>query len=104
MAGMWSNLPATRSSRSGTSLPEEGTPDSVPRADQWQWTMRTAECALAIRERLANYKVENANLYLKLAVSTGSITTAHVGGVFNRWEFLVNRQSARGGGDCQQPR
>ncbi|NTU54696.1 MAG: AAA family ATPase [Anaerolineales bacterium] len=68
---------------------EEGTPDSVSRADQWQWTMRTAECALAIRERLANYKVENANLYLKLAVSTGSITTAHVGGVFNRWEFLL---------------
>ncbi|HSQ39663.1 MAG TPA: adenylate/guanylate cyclase domain-containing protein, partial [Anaerolineales bacterium] len=67
----------------------DGTVDSVSRADQWQWTMRAAECALAIRERLANYKVENANLYLKLAVSTGSITTAHVGGVFNRWEFLL---------------
>ena len=67
----------------------DGEADSVSRADQWQWTMRAAECALEIRERLSNYKVENANLYLKLAISTGSITTAHVGGVFNRWEFLL---------------
>jgi class 3 adenylate cyclase len=51
--------------------------------------MRAAECALEIRERLSKYRVENARLYLKLAVSAGSITTAHVGGVFNRWEFLL---------------
>lgn len=61
----------------------------VSRADLWQWTMRTAECAIAVRERLSNYKVEDASLYLKLAVSTGSITAAHVGGVFSRWEFLL---------------
>jgi len=67
----------------------EGEAASVSRADQWQWTMRVAECALEIREKLSNYKVENANLYLKLAISTGGITTAHVGGVFNRWEFLL---------------
>ena len=66
-----------------------GGADSISRADQWQWTMRAAECALEIREKLSNYKVENENLYLKLAISTGSITTAHVGGVFNRWEFLL---------------
>lgn len=63
--------------------------DTISRADQWQWTMRAAECAIRIRERLTNYHVENANLYLKLAVSSGTITTAHVGGVFNRWEFLL---------------
>ena len=51
--------------------------------------MRAAECAIKIRERLTNYKAEDANLYLKLAVSTGRINTAHVGGVFNRWEFLL---------------
>jgi len=67
----------------------DGTAGSVTRADQWQWTMRAAECAIEIREKLSNYKVENDNLYLKLAVSTRSITTAHVGGVFNRWEFLL---------------
>ncbi len=67
----------------------DGIAEPVSRADQWQWTMRAAECALAIRERLSNYKVENSTLYLKLAVSAGNITTAHVGGVFNRWEFLL---------------
>ena len=67
----------------------EGTSDPVSRADLWQWTMRTTECAIEIRERLSNYKVESENLYLKLAISTGNITTAHVGGVFNRWEFLL---------------
>ncbi|HET9907383.1 MAG TPA: AAA family ATPase [Anaerolineales bacterium] len=61
----------------------------VSRADQWQWTMRVAECALKIREQLNNYRVEDSNLYLKLAISTGNITTAHVGGEFNRWEFLL---------------
>jgi class 3 adenylate cyclase/tetratricopeptide (TPR) repeat protein len=65
------------------------TADPVTRADHWQWTMRAAECAIKIRERLTNYKAEDANLYLKLAVSTGRISTAHVGGVFNRWEFLL---------------
>jgi class 3 adenylate cyclase/tetratricopeptide (TPR) repeat protein len=73
------------------SIPEEdsGVPDPISRADHWQWTMRAAECAIKIRERLTNYKAEDANLYLKLAVSTGRISTAHVGGVFNRWEFLL---------------
>ena len=72
-----------------TIVSDDGTTDSVSRADQWQWTMRAAECAIEIREKLSNYKVENENLYLKLAISTGNITTAHVGGVFNRWEFLL---------------
>jgi len=70
-------------------VPDSGTAGPVSRADQWQWTMRAAECALKIRERLTNYKAEDASLYLKLAVSSGSIVAAHVGGVFNRWEFLL---------------
>jgi class 3 adenylate cyclase/tetratricopeptide (TPR) repeat protein len=68
---------------------DSGEPDSVSRADQWQWTMRAAECALAVRQRLSNYKVEDSNLYLKLAISSGNITAVHVGGVFNRWEFML---------------
>ena len=63
--------------------------NAITRADQWQWTMRVAECAIKIRERLNNYRAEDSNLYLKLAISTGNITTAHVGGEFNRWEFLI---------------
>lgn len=68
---------------------DSGAVDSVSRADQWQWTMRAAECAIAIRQRLSNYKAEDSHLYLKLAVSSGEITAVHVGGVFNRWEFLL---------------
>jgi class 3 adenylate cyclase/tetratricopeptide (TPR) repeat protein len=68
---------------------DSGTVGPVSRADQWQWTMRATECALRIRERLTNYQAEDANLYLKLAISSGVITTAHVGGVYNRWEFLL---------------
>ena len=68
---------------------DDGTAGPVSRADQWQWTMRAAECALKVREKLTNYKAEDQNLYLKLAVSMGNITSAHVGGVFNRWEFLL---------------
>src|SRR6266498_4987515 len=70
-------------------LPTTGSNASVSRADQWQWTMRAAECAIEVHKRLTNYKVEDANLYLKLAISMGKIVTAHVGGVFNRWEFLI---------------
>src|SRR5512134_3757419 len=73
-------------------VPDLPTPDStasVSRADQWQWTMRAAECAIEVHRRLTNYRVESANLYLKLAISMGRINTAHVGGVFNRWEFLI---------------
>lgn len=63
--------------------------DSISRADQWQWTMRAAECAIEVHQRLTNYHVEDANLYLKLAIGMGRINTVHVGGVFNRWEFLM---------------
>ncbi|MGZ9234868.1 MAG: AAA family ATPase, partial [Anaerolineales bacterium] len=70
-------------------LPGSDAPVNVSRADQWQWTMRAAECAIEVHKRLTNYEVENANLYLKLAISMGRLNTAHVGGVFNRWEFLL---------------
>jgi len=58
-------------------------------ADLHQVTLRAAECALRIRERLVNYKFEDSVLYLKLAVSAGKVSHVHVGGVFNRWEFLL---------------
>jgi len=66
-----------------------GTADSVLTNLSRQWSLRAAECALRINEKLANYKIEGSSLYLKLAISTGHITTAHIGGVFNRWEFLI---------------
>ncbi len=60
-----------------------------PEASDWDWTARVVDCALKIREKLHHYKVEDINLRLKVAVSVGEISLAHVGGVFNRWEFLV---------------
>jgi class 3 adenylate cyclase len=70
-------------------LPDAAISNTISRADQWQWTMRAAECAIEVHRRLTNYKAEDASLYLKLAVSLGRINTVHVGGVFNRWEFLI---------------
>ena len=70
-------------------LSDSGLRNSISRADQWQWTMRAAECAIEVHQRLTNYRVEDAYLYLKLAVGIGKINTVHVGGVFNRWEFLM---------------
>ena len=70
-------------------VPDGAISDTISRADQWQWTMRATECALEVHKRLTNYRVEDASLYLKLAVSMGRINTVHVGGVFNRWEFLL---------------
>ena len=69
--------------------PSSGTPDPVFKTNQWNWTLHAADCAVRIRERLSNYKVEGDSLYLKLAVSSGDITATHVGGVFSRWEFIL---------------
>ena len=70
-------------------VPDLALGETISRADQWQWTMRAAECALEVHQRLTNYKAEDASLYLKLAVGLGRINTVHVGGEFNRWEFLI---------------
>jgi class 3 adenylate cyclase/tetratricopeptide (TPR) repeat protein len=61
----------------------------VNRELQRLWTIQATQCALKIREMLHDYIVEDVNLRLKIAVSTGSMTYVHVGGVFNRWEFLI---------------
>ncbi len=68
---------------------DSGTAGPLSRADHWQWTMRAAECAIAVRDRLSNYHVDDSTLYLKLAISSGGIIATHVGGVFSRWEFLL---------------
>jgi class 3 adenylate cyclase/tetratricopeptide (TPR) repeat protein len=70
-------------------LIEAGTGDEIIQADRQAWTLHVAECALKIRGQLLNYKVEETTLYLKLALSTGRVGEVHVGGVFNRWEFLM---------------
>ena len=68
---------------------EAGTETGITQPDRRAWTLHVAECALKIREQLVNYKFEDTTLYLKLAISTGLVGEVHVGGVFNRWEFLM---------------
>ena len=53
-------------------------------------TRRAAQCSLVVQQQLHNYQVApDTRLSLKLAISAGKILTMHLGGVFNRWEFLV---------------
>lgn len=68
---------------------EAGKAGEVMPSDRRLWTLHAVECALRIREKLVNYKFEGSALYLKLAVAMGQIGHVHVGGVFNRWEFLL---------------
>lgn len=69
-------------SASGTSAPVA---EDLPR----RMTLRAAECALEVRSKFLDYKTEESTLYLKTAIATGQITQTHVGGVFNRWEFVL---------------
>ncbi len=53
-------------------------------------THRTVQCAWAIRQELGIYQpADDIELSLKLAVGTGQISTLQLGGVYQRWEFLV---------------
>lgn len=69
--------------------PNPATGASASEEDQRQWTLRALECALHIREKMVNYSAEGSPLYVKMALATGRITEVHVGGVFNRWEFVL---------------
>ena len=57
--------------------------------ERQQLTLRAAECAFKIRERLLNYQAQGATLYLKFSLGTGRVWESHIGGVFNRWEFVL---------------
>ncbi|MCB0196360.1 MAG: AAA family ATPase, partial [Anaerolineae bacterium] len=49
-----------------------------------------AQCSLTAQQHLNNYKAaESIHLSLKLAIGAGEVMTMHLGGVFDRWEFLV---------------
>ena len=63
--------------------------ESILMENRRQWTLRAAECALTIRAQLGNYQIDGATLTLKLALATGRVWQSHIGGVFNRWEFVL---------------
>ena len=51
---------------------------------------RACAAALAIQERLDDYAADDeVRFSLKLAVGAGTVATATLGGVLDRWEFLV---------------
>lgn len=51
---------------------------------------RAAHCALAVQARLSAFPVgDGQTLTLRIGVSAGEVVTAHLGGVFGRWEFLI---------------
>ena len=53
-------------------------------------TSRAARCALEVQNELRDYQSgEGLPLSLKLGVGTGEFVFLHVGGIRDRWEFLV---------------
>ncbi len=54
-------------------------------------TLQAAQCGLEARQQLNNYRLgESLSLSLKLAIGAGEVQMMHLGGVFDRWEFLVS--------------
>src|SRR5690349_9594458 len=56
---------------------------------QRQQTLRAVECAFKVRERLLHYQAEGSTLDLKFSLGTGRVWESHIGGIFNRWEFVL---------------
>lgn len=53
-------------------------------------THQAAECGLIIQNYARAYEPpENVDLTLRICMGVGEITVAHVGGVLNRWDYIV---------------
>ncbi|GIV98385.1 MAG: adenylate/guanylate cyclase domain-containing protein [Herpetosiphonaceae bacterium] len=53
-------------------------------------TLRAAQCGLLIQSMLHNQQVsEEVRLSLKIGIGTGTVLSAHVGGVHGRWDLLL---------------
>lgn len=64
---------------------EESLPDA---------TLRAAHCGLAAQNKLHNYATaEGMRLSLRVGISAGDVTVVHVGGVFERWEFVLGGET-----------
>ncbi|MGH2593828.1 MAG: adenylate/guanylate cyclase domain-containing protein, partial [Anaerolineae bacterium] len=51
---------------------------------------RAAQCGLVVQKTLHNYEVaEDVRLSLRVGIGAGEVFTVHIGGVNDRWEFLV---------------
>ena len=53
-------------------------------------TKRATSCALELQRELHNYAVgEDLRLSMKISIGSGPVSCMHLGGVYERWEFLV---------------
>ena len=53
-------------------------------------TASATTCALELQRELNNYSVgEDLRLAMKVSVGAGTVSCAHLGGVYERWEFLL---------------
>ena len=56
-----------------------------------QRVIRAAQCGLAIQETLNVYEAsDGTRLHLQVGIGAGDVYSVHLGGVFNRWEFLLS--------------
>jgi predicted ATPase/class 3 adenylate cyclase len=61
-------------------------PDSLPVA-----TQHAAACALAIQAALQDYQTRDGHrLAVRMGLGAGTITAMHLGGIYGRWEFVIN--------------
>ena len=67
----------------------QGEPDAVSNEALHQATLQAAGCAFKIREALLNYQSEGLTLTLKFSLGAGRVWESHIGGIFNRWEFVL---------------
>lgn len=50
---------------------------------------RASRCGRVIQERMRGYEEDGMRLRLRIAIGAGQLAISHVGGMFNRWEFLI---------------
>ena len=64
---------------------QEGVNDATALA-----TKSATTCALELQRELHNYSVgDDLRLSMKISVGAGEVSCSHLGGVFERWEFLL---------------
>jgi class 3 adenylate cyclase len=56
-----------------------------------EMALRAAQCGLAIQRTLGDYaSPEGARLSLQVGIGAGDVYSVHLGGVYDRWEFLLS--------------
>lgn len=71
-------------------------PETVPRlGSQAQQALvdaveRAANCALVIQAEFPKEPIEGLKVSVEIGVSAGDVYTIHLGGVLNRWEYLLS--------------